>query len=225
MSRSLCTQCQRPSSACICSFIVKTENETSVLILQHPSEVKESKGTVALLQRSLTCCRVLIGENFSENLELNELLSCHRVLLLFPGGDAKELSEKYIFDRNTNIEQDENSKTLLVILDGTWKKAYKIFMLSKNLHMLPQVCLPDVLANNGKYLIRKVAKKNALSSLEATCYALAILEGELNDCLSIYISDNKKQVIDCGRYQPILNKFSQFNKFQLSFRNKAFREQ
>jgi DTW domain-containing protein YfiP len=215
----MCTNCHRPSKACICSFIIKTDNATAVLILQHPSEVKQSKGTVALLQRSLTCCQVIIGEDFSENFELNKLLSNHQVILLFPSEQAQELSEKFNFDEPINRADKSKKKPLLVILDGTWKKAYKMFMLSKNLHALRQVCLPNVLANNGKYLIRKVSRKNALSSLEATCYALALLEGELNNCLSINL-DKKISSINCGRYQPILNKFSQFNEFQLSFRNK-----
>ena len=219
MARSLCSQCQRPFCACICPFIIKTNNKIPVLVLQHPSEVKQSKGSVALLQRSLNYCQVLVGEDFSESTELIEILAQHQALLLYPGENAQELLKTV-----NNVEDDhalssEKKPLLLIILDGTWKKAYRMFMLSKNLHSLTQVCLPDFLANNGNYLIRKVAKKNALSSLEATCYALALLEGELD---THFIDENsitdKKHIIDCGRYQPLLNKFSQFNQFQLSFR-------
>ncbi|MDX2369037.1 MAG: DTW domain-containing protein, partial [Colwellia sp.] len=114
--------------------------------------------------------------------------------------------------------------TLLIILDGTWKKAYRMFMLSPNLQALKQVCLPDALANSGQYLIRKVAKKNALSSLEACCFALALLDNELRENkldenqLGDSILNNMKQSVDCGLYQNLLKKFTEFNKFQLSFR-------
>jgi DTW domain-containing protein YfiP len=114
------------------------------------------------------------------------------------------------------VEAGNKCKPLsLVIIDGTWKKAYRMFMLSKKLQGLPQVCLPKSIACSGNYSIRKVAKKNALSSLEATCYALAMLES----------ADNKTgtgtTVIGAnfaGNYQPLLEKFKQFNIFQLSFR-------
>lgn len=220
MARDLCSQCQRPIVACICPFIVKTYNKISVLVLQHPNEVTQSKGTVALLQRSLNDCRVLVGEDFSDNCELNDMLATHQPLLLYPGEQAQVLTLD--FDSSVAaFTHNINKPCLLIILDGTWKKAYRMFMLSKNLHLLKQVCLPAVIADKGQYLIRKVNKKNALSSLEATCYALALLEQTINKIDSSRVMHhltNHEQAVDCGRYQSLLNKFSQFNQFQLSFR-------
>jgi len=226
MSRILCKQCERPIIACICNFICNIDNSTAVLVLQHPSEVKQTKGTVALLSRSLNHCQVLIGEDFSQHDELNTILAQHQALLLYPSAQAKVLSlTENAFD-STYINYDEKSQQpeLLIILDGTWKKAYRMFMLSSNLQALKQVCLPDALANNGQYLIRKVAKKNALSSLEACCFALALLDNELRENklddnqLEGSVLNNIKQSVDCGRYQNLLNKFIEFNKFQLSFK-------
>ena len=224
MARSLCLQCQRPIGACICPFIINTNNKIPILVLQHPSEVKQCKGTVALLQRSLNACQILIGEDFSENTELIEILAMHQTLLLYPGKYSQELTVTVNNFEGDQTDSNEKKPPLLIILDGTWNKAYRMFMFSTHLPSLTQVCLPDMLANNGKYLIRKVAKKNALSSLEATCYALALLEGELDISFTDECSldenslHGKKHFIDCGRYQPMLNKFSQFNQFQLSFR-------
>lgn len=242
MARNECLHCQRPINACICAFIDNINNKTPVLVLQHPSEVKQSKGTVALLQRSLSLCQVLVGENFSENTELNKLITTHRALLLYPSEQAQDI-RRVINCLNVEPKKIKQPKpTLLIIIDGTWRKAYRMFMLSKNLQTLMQVCLPEHLANNGQYLIRKVAKQNALSSLEATCYALALLDGELDgelnreldgeldaeleDELNNNLQDKtdiveKKQRFDCGLYQPLLNKFAQFNQFQLSFREHA----
>lgn len=224
MSRILCKQCERPIIACICNFICSIDNPTAVLVLQHPSEVKQTKGTVALLSRSLRHCQVLVGEDFSQNDELNIILANHRALLLYPSAQAQSLTEN-TFD-NTYINQDEKSQQpeLLIILDGTWKKAYRMFMLSSNLQALTQVCLPETLANSGQYLIRKVAKKNALSSLEACCFALAVLENELGKKELIEtksgdkIINNTNQGVECGLYQKLLSNFAQFNQFQLSFR-------
>ncbi|MDX2370328.1 MAG: tRNA-uridine aminocarboxypropyltransferase, partial [Colwellia sp.] len=157
MSRILCKQCQRPIIACICNFICSIDNPTAVLVLQHPSEVKQTKGTVALLSRSLSHCQVLVGEDFSQHDELNTMLSQHQALLLYPSAQAQVLSFTKNELESTHINADEKSQqpTLLIILDGTWKKAYRMFMLSPNLQALKQVCLPDALANSGQYLIRK----------------------------------------------------------------------
>ena len=219
MARDLCLQCQRPTKGCICSFICDIDNKTAVLVLQHPSEVQQTKGTVTLLQRSLNSCQVLVGENFSENTEFNQILARYHPLLLYPSEQAQDLSLVMSQHKQECTEIKQDKPLLLIILDGTWKKAYRMFMLSKILHSLIQVCLPEYLANNGQYLIRKIAKKNALSSLEATCYALSLLENELNyNPQNITAMGKEKQIIDCGCYQPLLKKFAQFNQFQLSFR-------
>ncbi|MBL4900517.1 MAG: DTW domain-containing protein [Colwellia sp.] len=242
MSRILCKQCQRPVKACICNFICKIDNPTAVLVLQHPSEVKQTKGTVALLSRSLGHCQVLVGEDFSQHGGLNRLLENHQALLLYPSAQSQVLSYANELEAAL-ISHDKKSQQpkLLIILDGTWKKSYRMFMLSSNLQALKQVCLPDSLANNGQYLIRKVAKKNALSSLEACCFALALLEDEISENnLSVnklegnrldnqlgnqlgnqaaeHTIYNREKNVDYGLYQPLLNKFAQFNQFQLSFR-------
>jgi len=208
--RVLCQHCQRPKNACVCAFITPIKNDIHVVVLQHPSEVSHAKGTIPLLAKSLSSCQIIVGEDFTNNEQLQQILSNYQALLLYPSENSKELCALTddLFQHSGFKEVHENTHCkvkakpyCLIILDGTWKKAYKMFMLCQMLKQLPQVCLPESLANAGQYHIRTVAKKNALSSLEACCYALTLLE------------DNKK-------YQKLITKFIEFNQFQLSFRPK-----
>jgi len=228
--RILCQNCQRPEVACVCKFITPIANDIHVVVLQHPSEISQTKGTVTLLANSLHSCQIIVGENFTDNDDLSQVLSQYHGVLLYPSEHAQELSgslkcflqsnalqshyeRKYdSVDKNEPIAKpkrkmlnetsiEKTKSYCLIIIDGTWKKAYKMVMLSKTLQQLPQVCLPESLANAGQYHIRKVAKKNALSSLEACCYALSFFEGS-------------------DKYQKLLTKFNDFNQFQLSFRPK-----
>lgn len=242
MSRTLCPRCYRPEKACICAFTAEIANDIQVVVLQHPSEVSHTKGTVALLAKSLSKCQVLVGESFDEEQTFLQVMTQYQAVLLYPSEQAHVLDEDVISkllncqsslqdipqtqftQYRLQVSPENKIKPLcLVILDATWKKAYRMFMLSAKLQQLPQVCLPEHLANAGQYHIRKVAKKNALSSLEASCYALAILEQnnvlaqddlaeqDEDDCLPISPEH-------AGKYQPLLEKFQQFNQFQLSFR-------
>jgi len=230
MSRVLCPQCQRPPKACICQFTVPVTNTIRVVVLQHPNEVNHSKNTVALLKGSLAHCQVIVGEDFNDNQALAKILSQYNALLLYPSEQAQVLTLSETVNSQTTMpvgkpvtlsENSQQSKeTCLIIIDGTWKKAYRMLMLSKNLQATPQVCLPENLADKGQYLIRKVAKANALSSLEACCYALAILENSDNVKNDIVKDKNNSQTVDLSTYQDLLNKFAQFNQFQLSFRPK-----
>jgi DTW domain-containing protein YfiP len=206
MSRILCQHCQRPSKACICNFIVPICNTIKVVLLQHPNEVNHTKGTATLLTKSLKKCQVIIGEDFSDNNELKMVLDNYQPLLLYPSENAKVLPIENTVKRTTDKNSPNDKEYCLIILDGTWKKAYRMLMLSTSLQQIPAVTLPDSLANSGQYLIRKVAKNNALSSLEACCYALSLLE------------DNNVEGDSLKRYEPLLNNFVQFNEFQLSFR-------
>jgi DTW domain-containing protein YfiP len=226
MSRTLCKQCHRPEKACICAFTIEVDNPIKVIVLQHPQEVKQTKGTVSMLAKSLMDCEVIVGDYFSEEIGQSEkqreameslklILQSHRCLLLYPTEKALVIDSIFVENlaktSDAKIDKLVEPKPLcLIILDGTWKKAYKMFMLSPVLQNLMQVTLPESVASSGKYHIRKVAKKNALSSLEACCFALMLLE---SDGKTDALNDINKST----QYQQLLSKFDEFNRFQLGF--------
>ena len=192
MSRTLCNKCTRPVSTCICRFISHVDNEVKVVILQHKSELKQAKATVPLLANALSNCEIFVGEDFTEHTELNKIISLYgkQCFLVYPAENAIDIPPD--MSKNINL-----SDVCLILLDGTWKKSYLMFMLSKNLHLLDAIKLPDGL--ESQYQIRSTTKENALSTLEA-CY----------HCL-INIED------DVMKYQTLINDFIKFNEFQLSF--------
>lgn len=200
MSRILCQQCHRPEKACICNFATYTENNIHVVVLQHPTEVKQSKGTVSLLQQSLKHCDVIIGENFQENEQLNTLLAHYgdSLALLYPSENAIEVNfTALVDDSDEKYGEVVNQIKCIIILDGTWKKAYRMFKLNTFLFGMKHLTLPAGI--DSLYDIRKTKKNNALSSLEACCHILARLEN------------------DETKYQPLLKRFIDFNVFQQSF--------
>lgn len=201
MARELCSNCQRALANCLCQFITNIDNDINVIILQHPSEIKQHKASVPILARSLTACMVLNGEDFTEHQLLNALLHQYqnRCFLLYPNENASVIKASI----NTGKQNNSVDKYCLILIDGTWKKAYKIFQLSNNLHQLPSLVLPADI--KGQYLIRKTQKANALSTLEACCYGLGLLEN------------------NAQRYQPLLDNFVNFNRQQLTFVPKEHR--
>jgi len=193
MSRPYCNVCQRPQVSCICHLVNTTNNDIDVVILQHPSEVKQTKGTVTLLKQSLTSCQVFVGENFTEHVELRQMVDKYKneIALLYPSEQAVDISKSQFVE---NIR-------CIILLDGTWKKAYRLYMMNPWLHELTHITLPDDI--KGQYQIRSTKKKGALSSLEACCYTLALLEDSTQ------------------KYKNILTSFAQFNQMHLSFNPKS----
>lgn len=197
MSRILCSNCHRPEAACICQFSYAINNSIHVVFLVHPKEVNHTKGSLPLLVNSLKNHTVLVGENFTDNEQLNKLISQYQgdVALLYPSESASSLTAKPNHSPHKNNPQQYKC---LIVIDATWKKAYRMYMLSSNLLPIKHVMLSDNIIS--QYQIRKTNKKNALSTLEACCNALAILENSPN------------------KYDNLLDKFVEFNQFQLSFR-------
>ncbi|MGF1683316.1 tRNA-uridine aminocarboxypropyltransferase [Photobacterium minamisatsumaniensis] len=170
MSR-YCEKCGKAQKACICHWIQVIDAKTELWILQHPSEVKRAIGTARILTLSLPNARLWVGENFSQHDEINRLLADpdRETWLVYPGERAISIG---------SLEADSGAtpkKRTLILLDGTWKKAYKIWQLSENLQRLPTVNLEN--ADNGNYRIRKSPKAQGVSTVEAGYLALSALEG------------------------------------------------
>jgi DTW domain-containing protein YfiP len=78
--RPTCHACLRPQTTCICHLIPSVYTDIEVLILQHPLEVFETKGTARLLHLSLSNSQILTGEIFDEAL----FISSKQSILLYP---------------------------------------------------------------------------------------------------------------------------------------------
>ncbi|WP_159651810.1 tRNA-uridine aminocarboxypropyltransferase [Vibrio atypicus] len=188
MSR-YCSQCGKSLKACICEWIQSLPSKVELVILQHPSETNRPMGTARILSLSLANSHYFVDEDFTEHEPLNQLLNdtSYQHFVLYPGETSvahTEVAQK--------LEKDERIRVIL--LDGTWKKAYKMWLLSKNLHALPLVRLPENL--QGNYRIRKAPSDNSLSTVEAGYHILSLLEPEQD-------------------FSPLVEAFNQMIEFQI----------
>ena len=165
MSRAQCPRCLRPQTHCLCALIPQLDSRTRVLLLQHPSEVGHALNTARLADLGLLNAELRVGEVFED---LATLLNPpgYQARLLFPGEGAQLI--------DTGEPSDESLPWLLVVPDGTWRKARKLLHLNPLLAQLPRVTLPEGAVS--RYRLRKAPGPGALSTLEAIVQALEILE-------------------------------------------------
>jgi DTW domain-containing protein YfiP len=166
MPRKLCESCGRPLNVCLCDDLVSVKAPCAVAILQHPSELKQPLATVPILKLCLKPLNVLVGEDFSEHAELQTLLAKHKnVHVLYPSEDAKEWSlQGDYLSGSKSAEVD-----LLLVIDGTWRKAKRIWLSNPFLHSLPCVKLTGGPA--GQYQVRSTTVEGGISTLEAVAQA------------------------------------------------------
>lgn len=163
MSRSQCSRCLRPLTHCLCALIPSLDSRTRVLLLQHPSEVNHALNTARLAALGLNNAQLVVGEVFDD---LATLLNPpgYQARLLFPSDDAQPL-QHYAPD---------DTPLLLVVPDGTWRKARKLLHLNPLLAALPRVTLVGDAVS--RYRLRKAPGPGALSTVEAIAQALHVLE-------------------------------------------------
>ncbi|MFA5610895.1 MAG: DTW domain-containing protein [Alcaligenes sp.] len=159
-----CAQCQRPLARCLCPLIPSLEAACPVLILQHPSEARHALNTARLAYLGLKGTELWVGEQFEELGA--RLAQAHRPVLLFPGPQAKVAG-------STGPEEKPD---LIVVPDGTWRKARLILHRNPVLQTLPYWMLPD--GEASRYRLRKAPDPQAVSTLEAIVRLMQIMEPE-----------------------------------------------
>ncbi len=170
--RPTCPQCLRPQCTCICRWITPTSHTTEVLILQHPLEEHEAKNSARLLHLSLPGSRISVGETF-DDAALHALMPepKYNVLLYPPTQHSGHAAPAAL----STARLQDLSQVRLIVLDATWRKSRKMLHQSAALQQLSRLPLKDAAAS--VYAIRKAHTPGQLSTLEATCAALAQLEG------------------------------------------------
>ena len=180
--RPRCDRCALPLRTCLCALVAPVRNDVDVLVLQHPDEAGEAKGSVRLLRLSLARCRVVVGETFAPD-ALRELLDgdVSGAALLYPAETSADADGALPAPRPTR----------LVVLDGTWRKSLRMLRANPLLQSLPRWSVAP--AESTRYAaLRRARRPDQLSTLEATCAALARIEGTST------------------RYAPLLDAFDRF---------------
>jgi DTW domain-containing protein YfiP len=187
--RLRCATCLRPQRGCICRWITPVACQVEVLILQHPLEADNPKGTARLLQLSLRSSRLLVGEVF-DTPAWQPPGNTRQNLLLYPDLPSDRGAGLPLPPPPAPGVLRDPSQLRLIVPDGTWRKSRKLLHLNPALQQLPRLSLQDLPASN--YRIRRAHRPGQLSTLEAVCAALAQLEA------------------DSGPFQPLLRAFDGF---------------
>ena len=197
MSRVICQNCGRPEKVCICHFIEPIDNRVEIAILQHPAEVKQIKGSAIIAQLALTHCKTWVGEQLSELPGLVTWLTENKnVFLLYPEIE-NQVKDYEVFDVG-QIHHENLHEVKVLILDGTWRKTFKMMQLNPELQSLNRVSLTPT--KDSKYRIRKQKDSQSLSTVEAIYELLSQLENSTE------------------KFKPLLDAFEKVQNQQLSFR-------
>ncbi|WP_163133343.1 tRNA-uridine aminocarboxypropyltransferase [Agarivorans sp. Alg241-V36] len=174
MSRVRCPRCLRPQSHCLCADIPHCTHSHPVIVLQHPSEQQHAKGTAHLACLALGNAQIMVGETEEDFAELKQQVELNpdQFLLIYPSETSQAIEHRATSKNAASVVAD--SFPTILLLDGTWRKAKKLWHLNPWLQDLEQFHFDR--APHGQYKIRKTSIDKGLSTIEAIGYALNQLE-------------------------------------------------
>ena len=183
--REICLRCRRPKRVCFCDRLLQIPSKTRVVFIQHPLEARVAVSTCRMAHLSLPNSELHVALNADEIPGLIHTLSQPGTALLFPSADA------------TDVDALVTRPKTLVVVDGTWDNAKKLFQRSPLLKSLPRIGF--VPPAPGNYRIRKEPAEHCLSTIEAIAQVLEKLEHAP------------------GRFTPMLAAFNRMVDLQLGF--------
>ncbi len=162
--RASCDNCLRPLSLCYCHLISELKNAWPIYLIQHKREQKHPLGTARIVQLALNKLHTLPVEDKAVfSFQEENSLAWEKAVLIYPDNHSKDISELC-----------GQAPRPLVFIDATWKKSTSILFSSPDLQDLPRYSFKT--DSPPRYLIRKAAKSNYYSTLEAICLVLGRLE-------------------------------------------------
>lgn len=162
-----CSRCWLRSGLCYCGEIKQIELVTKVTVVMHAAERDKNSSTARLLSLMLKNCSIhQVGRPDTPFRGLPTSEPDVESLLLFPDASAPELSSEYCLELGKRIQ--------LVVPDGTWSQAKRIFQRNESLYKLRRVRIPPA---QTEYCLRRNIHPGTLCTAEAVAYALGIIEG------------------------------------------------
>ena len=183
-ARASCYRCFKPRVACICGAIRPVDHRTGITILQHPRERFHALGTARIARLGLADARVEWCAPWEDAGAVRDRLPSGAALL-YPAPAARDLA---------TLPPAEHPRHLVVI-DGTWFLAKKIYDAHGWLHDLPHVALTPT-RPSGYGTLRREPSAHCLATVEAIVDALRIIEPDttgVDDLLAAFATMLERQ--------------------------------
>jgi DTW domain-containing protein len=161
--RAACYRCFKPAVACICVATTRVANRTGITILQHPHERFHAVGTERIARLGFANIRVELLAPWDDAGAIRARIPSGAALL-YPGPGACEVA---------SLTRGQIPPHL-VIIDGTWFQAKKVYAAHSWLAELPQVRLSP--SSPSRYRVRREPQPMYVATIEAIVEALRILE-------------------------------------------------
>ncbi|HET9953000.1 MAG TPA: tRNA-uridine aminocarboxypropyltransferase [Polyangiaceae bacterium] len=157
-----CPRCALNLAICVCDAVPRVVTRTEIFIIRHAAELRLASNTGRFAALCLPNARILeyAGRSVLDSAALLERADTY--LLYHSGGPLTELPLARPPQR-------------LIVLDGTFRQARRMYKRIAELRRLPELALPPPAVAPAR--LRQPPTREGMSTLEAIAHALSLLEG------------------------------------------------
>ncbi len=167
MRQGLCPQCMVHRRICVCDKCAPIAGAPKLWALQHPSEAGHSKGTLRVASACLADLHVEVGETPDDFDDARNRSRQGGLAVLFPSPGSEPLETADI----AGIRE-------WLVIDGTWRKANRIWLSNPWLQALP--CYHFKVPPPSVYRVRKAPREHSVATAEAIHHLLNLTHPELD---------------------------------------------
>lgn len=186
--RIQCAGCRQPEFGCYCQYIQKFDPKIKFVILIHPIEMKRRIATGRMSHQCLENSELIVGQNYTQNLQVNRILndSSFQPVVLYPGAKSLNLTHVSAEEKSGLFRKDKIP--VVFVIDGTWATARRMMRQSENLLHVPRVCFTP--PGPSQFKVRKQPKPHCLSTIEAVHHCIELLGTGVKFDGSLRLQDN-----------------------------------
>ena len=170
-----CRTCLLAETVCICPWAVPRQSDVDFVLLLHRDEVFKPTNTGRLIADILPANTTAFEWSRTEPpADLLALLQdpARYPVIVFP---AEEGGEREV---HTNVPDLKGKRLTLILLDGTWRQASRMFRSSAWLSGLPALTFSE--PQLGRYAVRQKIRDGQLATAEAAAELLRLCGEEEN---------------------------------------------
>lgn len=157
-----CRACRMHQSLCVCSVLRPIPTRTKLVLVIHRYEARKTTNTGLLATACLSNSEIMMRGHADAP---NAIAPPKGSLFLFPYEDAAPIT-RFV---------DSPDPITLIVPDGTWRQASKVYKRIPGMRDVPCVSLPPDVPT--AYRLRSEPRENGLATIEAIARAMGILEG------------------------------------------------
>jgi len=166
-----CPKCRINLKLCFCDSMIERDNQTAVTVLMHHRETHLNTSTAIVANRILKNSKIVLRGLPEKHFEYADLKIADDEIpyYLFPTDDAILLDDDF-------VKNHQGKKVHLIVPDGSWTQAKKVYRREKCLHHIPCVKLSTL--RKSEYELRKSPREDGVCTFEAIAYALGAIESD-----------------------------------------------